>query len=157
MDAFSHIAVSLGRNDFVGRPIFSAKVGPLDTKYPNKCFKCKKDSHFHELLNRNASIGGIIRRGVNFYDYKEYKKLKKMWKSKYVQFYCCFCFADLNRKESKLQRIREQVLLGEHFREQIQEHLNEIRERCGISSVSQITLEDLEAELDNNNYFEDIS
>ena len=72
------------------------KRDPLDVKYPHECYdsNCNYKLTFKELLGRNASIkiDGCV---LNFYNYKDYKHLKKLWKSKYVQFLCCQCYDNM--------------------------------------------------------------
>lgn len=72
----------------------------LSIKYPHRCFnqECKVELSFQELLDRNASVWlkHLDCNVIRFYDYKKYKELKRLWKSKYVQFYCCRCYKVLN-------------------------------------------------------------
>ena len=57
----------------------------LDIKYPHICFKCKRKLKFIELY-------GINREYSEAFNMPLYKRLKKLWKSPYVEFYCCVCF-----------------------------------------------------------------
>ncbi len=59
----------------------------LDIKYPHVCFKCKKKLKFKELFNAN-------RKNCYSFDMPLYRKLKKLWRSQVVEFYCCECFSD---------------------------------------------------------------
>lgn len=70
----------------------------LDTKYPHKCFKCGEELQFRELLDRNAII---YHSNTMFYEYEKYKHLKKLWKSPYVKLYCCSCYDEKFKKDSK--------------------------------------------------------
>lgn len=49
-------------------------------EYPHKCVKCKKTILFSHAFNESKKKGFDL------------KKFKKLWKSKYVEFYCCYCF-----------------------------------------------------------------
>lgn len=73
-------------------------INPLDVKYPHVCFKCKTPIIFEELFNAN-------RRNHEFrklqFDMPLYRSLKKLWKSKYVEFFCCTC----HRKKKDLELI----------------------------------------------------
>lgn len=53
----------------------------LNKEFPHNCFnpECKIPLYFHELLNANPKI--------------DKDHLEKLWKSKYVQFYCCNCYS----------------------------------------------------------------
>ncbi len=64
----------------------STKKHGLDIKYPHVCFKCKKDLYWVELFYANA------RSSFRGWDFKTYKKLKRLWRSKVVEFYCCKCY-----------------------------------------------------------------
>ena len=55
----------------------------LDIKYPHVCFKCKKTLYWSELYGRNR---------LYELDYKSYKKLKLLWRSQIIEFYCCTCY-----------------------------------------------------------------
>ena len=57
----------------------------LDIKYPHICFKCKRKLKFIELY-------GINREYSEAFNMPLYKRLKKLWKSEFVKFYCCTCF-----------------------------------------------------------------
>lgn len=61
----------------------------LDKDYPHTCFnpKCKMRIHFHDFLNTNKNMNK--------------NHLEKLWKSKYVQFFCCRCYKD---KEKILEK-----------------------------------------------------
>ena len=62
----------------------------LDIKYPHVCFKCKKPLFWSELYDANTkpiSINEIFDG-----DYKIYKKLKNLWRSQVIEFYCCHCY-----------------------------------------------------------------
>jgi len=72
------------------------KPHKMDVKYPHKCFGCKKDLKWAELLQANSvpltgDDSGNIRKRVDF---------KNMWKSEVIEFYCCSCF----RKEEYKNR-----------------------------------------------------
>ncbi len=58
----------------------------LDIKYPHVCFKCKKSLCWKELYAANCD--GIV------FNMPVYKRLKKLWRSKVIEFYCCECYAD---------------------------------------------------------------
>ena len=62
----------------------------LDINYPHVCFRCKKPIYWRELFlaNRERTKGG---RMLEF-NMPLYRKLKKLWKSQIVEFYCCECF-----------------------------------------------------------------
>ncbi len=66
----------------------------LDTKYPHVCFSCKKELKFKELWNRNVSMG--------------VKRLKKLWKSQVIEFYCCECF-----KKAEVDKLVEEYFKKE--------------------------------------------
>ncbi len=71
----------------------------LDIKYPHVCFKCKDKLTFKELFDANRNIYGdnsyppLSDQTINF-DMPNYRKLKKLWRSQVVEFYCCECFTD---------------------------------------------------------------
>ena len=81
---------------FIGCDVVSSPLHPLDTKYPHECYYCGRELYFKELLDRNAKITQKGIRGIRglkvSYDYAKYKHLKKLWRSKVVQFYCCRCY-----------------------------------------------------------------
>lgn len=56
----------------------------LDNKYPHVCFECKRELKWVELYTANCE-------DIRFNMYA-YRKLKKLWKSQVVEFYCCNCF-----------------------------------------------------------------
>ena len=58
----------------------------LDIKYPHICFKCKKELSWVELFNANMNDFW------SFNAYKGYKILKKLWRSRDIEFYCCSCY-----------------------------------------------------------------
>lgn len=69
---------------------------PLDIKYPHKCYNCGDLILWKELLIENGVFRGsykYIYTGKGYLDlFKKYKHLKKLWKSKVIQFYCCDCY-----------------------------------------------------------------
>ena len=65
-------------NEPIGR-LTKIKKTELDFKYPHRCFECGKELRWLEVTEATSNGFRI-----------EY--LKKLWKSKYVQFYCCKCF-----------------------------------------------------------------
>lgn len=67
----------------------------LDIHYPHKCHRCKKPLYWEELYHANAFtfIYRDYQPGTGLkWDFKAYKRLKKLWRSKVVQFYCCDCY-----------------------------------------------------------------
>jgi len=62
-----------------------SKISLADIKYPHKCFKCKRALYWTELLESNPNMNRL--------------QLAKLWKSKYVQFYCCSCYTDHKNTE----------------------------------------------------------
>ncbi len=62
----------------------------LDRRYPHVCFECKKLLKFEELFLANMGTGGPVMY-ANF-DMPLYRRLKKLWRSRDVQFFCCNCF-----------------------------------------------------------------
>ena len=74
------------------------KKHPLDVKYPHVCFKCKTPIIFGELFNanrRNYEYGKLQ------FDIPLYRRLKKLWKSHFVEFFCCTC----HRKKQDIELI----------------------------------------------------
>ena len=67
------------------KPKYMNHSNHLNTKYPHVCFKCKRELRFIELY-------GINREYSEAFNIPLYKRLKKLWKSPYVEFYCCVCF-----------------------------------------------------------------
>ena len=66
------------------------KPHPLDRRYPHSCFNCKRGLKFLELFQANTK-NKYYRNGGCF-DMPLYRKLKKLWRSKDIEFYCCTCF-----------------------------------------------------------------
>lgn len=70
----------------------------LDLHYPHKCHRCKKPLYWEELYDANAGRVIMICDRDHFarigpkWDFKTYKRLKKLWRSKVIQFYCCDCY-----------------------------------------------------------------
>ena len=75
------------------------KQHPMDVKYPHVCFECHRKLFWEELLETNIleNLRNVREmRYKNYIKYQEkYKQLKKLWRSPYVQLYCCRCYADL--------------------------------------------------------------
>ncbi len=74
----------------------------LDIKYPHVCFKYKEKLTFKELFNANRRKENYKKdftfpngdlRYLDF-DMPLYRKLKALWRSQVVEFYCCKCFID---------------------------------------------------------------
>ncbi len=72
------------------------KPHPLDRRYPHFCFECKKPLKFEELFDANItyynSPNAIWRRSKLNFDMPLYRKLKKLWRSQVIEFYCCNCY-----------------------------------------------------------------
>ena len=68
----------------------SPKQHPLDIKYPHKCFGCGTPLSWYELLT--ANLPHLFRAIFTKKNYEKYKRLKKLWRSNFIQFYCCDCF-----------------------------------------------------------------
>ncbi|KKN56965.1 hypothetical protein LCGC14_0566870 [marine sediment metagenome] len=66
----------------------------LDIKYPHVCFKCKTNLTFKELFDANRKNGLECINYFRDFDMPLYRKLKRLWKSEYVQFYCCECLPE---------------------------------------------------------------
>ncbi len=73
----------------------------LDKKYPHSCYNpdCKKSLYFEELYNTNMRIvkdtdtigyGNFVR--YMDFDMPLYRRLKKLWRSPIIEFYCCDCY-----------------------------------------------------------------
>lgn len=73
-------------------PYKIVKPHPLDVKYPHVCFKCKKPLEWTELLNVNRTIEFDQYGNIVTFDMTIYKRLKKLWRSQVIEFYCCECF-----------------------------------------------------------------
>lgn len=65
---------------------------PMDKNYSHKCFKCQRELKWSELLNRNLPSKTNQWKRFTIENYKKYRELKKWWRAKYVQFYCCSCY-----------------------------------------------------------------
>lgn len=92
-------------------PFIKVRQHRLDVKYPHRCFKCKKPLLWLELYDANVDHV-VVRRVIYSFDshlpvrtyhclglkwnFKAYKRLKKLWRSQVVEFYCCFCFKKMN-------------------------------------------------------------
>ncbi len=67
----------------------------LDKLYPHFCFRCEITLKFEHFYNANAPRyafkNPIADNYTSNFSVKEYKKFKRMWKSPYVEFYCCIC------------------------------------------------------------------
>ena len=72
----------------VGDPVIPFKPHILDKKYPHVCFKCKKSLKFGELFMANRKDHYFNHR----FDIPLYRKLKKLWRSQVIEFYCCECY-----------------------------------------------------------------
>ena len=70
----------------------------LEIKYPHTCFICNQELIFKELFDANEPLKATAFYG---FDMPLYMRLKKLWKSKDVEFLCCDCFA-LEKKNLKL-------------------------------------------------------
>lgn len=75
----------------------------LDTKYPHVCFKCKRELKFRELYDAN-NVNEMIfytpyMKELLGYNVPLYRKLKKWWKSRVIEFYCCQCFREKDDKK----------------------------------------------------------
>ncbi len=70
----------------------------LDTKYPHECFNsnCHRPLIFRELFAANNGIYDL-NVGYKAFNMPLYRKLKRLWKSQIVEFYCCNCFDEVNR------------------------------------------------------------
>ncbi len=80
------ITFSLVRDRYIDKP------HPLDVKYSHVCYSrfCGKQLRFEELFQANTK-NEYYRNGGCF-DIPLYRKLKKLWRSKDVEFFCCTCF-----------------------------------------------------------------
>ncbi len=88
LDAMLHAFNTLaeGSNDWHQ----NIKPHPLDKKYPHVCFECKKPLKFEELFQANTKdeyykFGGCFNMPL-------YRRLKKLWRSQIIEFYCCNCY-----------------------------------------------------------------
>ncbi len=83
---------------FYGTPVTRAivqgglkkKKHILDRKYPHVCFECQTPLKFQELLDANSCTA--------FLDVDMYKRMKKLWRSRVIEFYCCLCYLRLELK-----------------------------------------------------------
>lgn len=99
LDAFLHVMQSTNReraivvpyNINIGyQPIWNRKKEHiLDINYPHVCHRCGKRLFWMELYRANSIFTPVG-------DFKTYKRLKKLWKSKIVEFYCCFCYKSVD-------------------------------------------------------------
>lgn len=76
----------------------------LDIHYPHKCHKCKTPLYWVELYNANATqtftrynLEYIGRKHI--WDFETYKRLKKLWRSEVIQFFCCDCYRRFGEKK----------------------------------------------------------
>ena len=73
----------------------SNKPHPLDRRYPHVCFECKKPLKFEELFRANIYLYNpkhIRRFDTIDFDMPLYRRLKKLWRSQVIEFFCCNCF-----------------------------------------------------------------
>ena len=63
----------------------------LDKKYPHVCFWCKDKLIFKEMykVNKERIYEIHTKYGISLAKY-----LKKLWKCRIVEFYCCNCYRD---------------------------------------------------------------
>lgn len=89
----------IGTDIFIGADVIRTREKHyLDVRYPHICFKCKTPVIFRELFNanrRNYEYGKLQ------FDMPLYRRLKKMWKSRFVEFFCCTC----HRKKQDIELI----------------------------------------------------
>ncbi len=73
----------------------------LDIHYPHKCHKCKTPLYWVELYHANVNhiVYNRARDMSLQWDFKKYKELKELWRSKVVQFYCCECYRRFGEKK----------------------------------------------------------
>ena len=57
-----------------------------DTKYPHQCFECNSQLMYGHAMEKARKEGFTQ------------EQFKEMWKSEYVEFYCCHCFQKLRMK-----------------------------------------------------------
>jgi len=87
-----------------GPPRREIRKDPLDVKYPHMCFNpnCKRKLNFKELWEANAKeifVNNKVHHGRRKWDFECYLRMKKLWRSQVIQFYCCDCFRGMERFE----------------------------------------------------------
>ena len=70
--------------------LIKLKKTELDFKYPHTCFECGRELRWKEIYIASGNW------------HLEIKYLKKLWKNKYVQFYCCKCYNIIKFEEDLL-------------------------------------------------------
>jgi hypothetical protein len=138
------------------------KLPLMDRKYPHVCFQCKKELKYRHAYNQACDKYNIYRKeafdiprlpnlsGMSpdkalIKDVKKShtfeKQFRKWWRSKYVQFLCCDCFR--GKSTEQIWHDINHVALSGGFVITGSEH-----------TTREITLDDLERELDSINHEE---
>ncbi len=105
---FGHTPINIGENNRF-RFVYAQPRGsstPMDKNYPHECASPDHKGHpqiwWKELVDQNWHICEGIDNNYKYTGIEGYIQLKKLWRSKVIQFYCCRCYNIEMRKDKGL-------------------------------------------------------